>query len=199
MQIYKKNGGVTLLVLAITIIVLLILVGITLNFGLSSVNDVTDDRSRTELAMVEQAIVQQYTLLLTQNQDGKIATEISSNVLLEDDTDRPETLVGTRIANVSTLNSYGFVQYIVDYINTADMTYEEYYYLINQSDLEKLGVTYSDANKEHQERSYIVNYSTGEVFDIVNNIYQTTEDPIYLDRADSNSKIDTETYNFTDE
>lgn len=199
MQIYKKNGGVTLLVLAITIIVLLILVGITLNFGLSSVDDVTDDRSRTELAMVEQAIVQQYTLLLTQNQDGKIATEISSNVLLEDDTDRPETLVGTRIANVSTLNSYGFVQYIVDYINTADMTYEEYYYLINQSDLEKLGVTYSDANKEHQERSYIVNYSTGEVFDIVNNIYQTTEDPIYLDRADSNSKIDTETYNFTDE
>ena len=199
MQIYKKNGGVTLLVLAITIIVLLILVGITLNFGLSSVNDVTDDRSRTELAMVEQAIVQQYTLLLTQNQDGKIATEISSNVLLEDDTDRPETLVGTRIANVSTLNSYGFVQYIVDYINTADMTYEEYYYLINQSDLEKLGVTYSDANKEHQERSYIVNYSTGEVFDIVNNIYQTTEDPIYLDRADSNSKIDMETYNFTDE
>ena len=199
MQIYKKNGGVTLLVLAITIIVLLILVGITLNFGLSSVDDVTDDRSRTELAMVEQAIVQQYTLLLTQNQDGKIATEISSNVLLEDDTDRPETLVGTRIANVSTLNSYGFVQYIVDYINTADMTYEEYYYLINQSDLEKLGVTYSDANKEHQERSYIVNYSTGEVFDIVNNIYQTTEDPIYLDRADSNSKIDMETYNFTDE
>ena len=199
MQIYKKNGGVTLLVLAITIIVLLILVGITLNFGLSSVNDVTDDRSRTELAMVEQAIVQQYTLLLTQNQDGKIATEISSNVLLEDDTDRPETLVGTRIANVSTLNSYGFVQYIVDYINTADMTYEEYYYLINQSDLEKLGVTYSDANKEHQERSYIVNYSTGQVFDIVNNIYQTTEDPIYLDRPDSNSKIDTETYNFTDE
>ena len=199
MQIYKKNGGVTLLVLAITIIVLLILVGITLNFGLSSVDDVTDDRSRTELAMVEQAIVQQYTLLLTQNQDGKIATEISSNVLLEDDTDRPETLVGTRIANVSTLNSYGFVQYIVDYINTADMTYEEYYYLINQSDLEKLGVTYSDANKEHQERSYIVNYSTGEVFDIVNNIYQTTEDPIYLDRADSNSKNDTETYNFTDE
>ena len=87
----------------------------------------------------------------------------------------------------------------MDYINTADMTYEEYYYLINQSDLEKLGVTYSDANKEHQERSYIVNYSTGEVFDIVNNIYQTTEDPIYLDRADSNSKIDTETYNFTDE
>ena len=177
----------------------MILVGITLNFGLSSVDDVTDDRSRTELAMVEQAIVQQYTLLLTQNQDGKIATEISSNVLLEDDTDRPETLVGTRIANVSTLNSYGFVQYIVDYINKADMTYEEYYYLINQSDLEKLGVTYSDANKEHQERSYIVNYSTGEVFDIVNNIYQTTEDPIYLDRADSNSKIDTETYNFTDE
>ena len=32
MQIHEKNGGVTLVVLVITIIVLLILAGITLNF-----------------------------------------------------------------------------------------------------------------------------------------------------------------------
>ncbi len=200
MQIHEKNGGVTLVVLVITIIVLLILAGITLNFGLSTIYEVTDDRTGTELAMVEQALVQQYTLLITQNQDDRIATEISENVLLEDDTDRPEILIGTRIADVSTLNSYGFAKYIVDYINTSDMTYEEYYYLLDQSDLEALGVKYnSEEDQENQERSYIVNYSTGEVFDIVNKIYETTEDPIYLEGTDSNSKIDTETYNFTDE
>ena len=199
MQTHEKNGGVTLVILVITIIVLLIIVGITLNFGLSTIYEVTDDRTGTELAMVEQAIVQQYTLLITQNQDGKIATEISRNVLLEDDVNRPKILLGTRIADVSTLNSYGFVQYIVDYINTADMTYEEYYYLINQNDLEELGVTYNETEQESQERSYIINYSTGEVFDIVNKTYHTTEDPIYIDGTDSNSKIDTETYNFTDE
>ena len=200
MQIHEKNGGVTLVVLVITIIVLLILAGITLNFGLSTIYEVTDDRTGTELAMVEQALVQQYTLLITQNQDDRIATEISENVLLEDDTDRPEILIGTRIADVSTLNSYGFAKYIVDYINTSDMTYEEYYYLLDQSDLEALGVKYnSEEDQETQERSYIVNYSTGEDFDIVNKIYETTEDPIYLEGTDSNSKIDTETYNFTDE
>ena len=178
----------------------MILAGITLNFGLSTIYEVTDDRTGTELAMVEQALVQQYTLLITQNQDDRIATEISENVLLEDDTDRPEILIGTRIADVSTLNSYGFAKYIVDYINTSDMTYEEYYYLLDQSDLEALGVKYnSEEDQENQERSYIVNYSTGEVFDIVNKIYETTEDPIYLEGTDSNSKIDTETYNFTDE
>ena len=199
MQTHEKNSGVTLVILVITIIVLLIIVGITLNFGLSTIYEVTDDRTGTELAMVEQAIVQQYTLLITQNQDGKIATEISRNVLLEDDVNRPKILLGTRIADVSTLNSYGFAQYIVDYINTADMTYEEYYYLINQNDLEELGVTYNETEQESQERSYIINYSTGEVFDIVNKTYHTTEDPIYIDGTDSNSKIDTETYNFTDE
>lgn len=198
MHIYKKDNGITLVILVIVIVVLLIITGITLNFGLSTVNEVTDDRTGTEISMVQQAVIEQYTLLLTENQDGKIATEIVSDVSLEDDTDRPSLLIGTRIANNSTLNSYGFDNYIVDYSTTDNMKYEDYYYFLDKSDLEELGISNNnEKEQETQNRSYIVNYSTGEVFDTTNKKYYTSKDPIYLDGT--NSKINTETYNFTDE
>lgn len=197
MHIYVKNNGVTLVILAIVIIVLMIIVGVSLNSGLSSADEVADDRTGTELSIVEQAVIEQYTLLLTENQDGKIATKILEDVSLEDDTDRPSTLIGTRIANVSTLNSYGFNQYLVDYSNIDDMKYEDYYYFLDESDLEGLGISDNKSDEEIQNHSYIVNYSTGEVFDTKNKKYYTSKDPIYLDGT--NSKINTETYNFTDE
>ncbi len=197
MHIYVKNNGVTLVILAIVIIVLMIIVGVSLNSGLSSADEVADDRTGTELSIVEQAVIEQYTLLLTENQDGKIATKILEDVSLEDDTDRPSTLIGTRIANVSTLNSYGFNQYLVDYSNIDDMKYEDYYYFLDESDLEELGISDNKSDEEIQNHSYIVNYSTGEVFDTKNKKYYTSKDPIYLDGT--NSKINTETYNFTDE
>lgn len=197
MHIYVKNNGVTLVILAIVIIVLMIIVGVSLNSGLSSADEVADDRTGTELSIVEQAVIEQYTLLLTENQDGKIATKILEDVSLEDDIDRPSTLIGTRIANVSTLNSYGFNQYLVDYSDTDDMKYEDYYYFLDESDLEELGISDNKSDEEIQNHSYIVNYSTGEVFDTKNKKYYTSKDPIYLDGT--NSKINTETYNFTDE
>lgn len=65
MQFLRKNNAVTLTVLIITIIVLLIILGITLNYGLSTIYEVTDDRTGTELSMVQQAVAKQYTLLIT--------------------------------------------------------------------------------------------------------------------------------------
>lgn len=198
MKFLKKNSGITLTVLIITIVVLLIILGITIKYGLSTIYDVTNDRTGTELSMVQQAVIQQYTLLITKNEDGKIATEISSDVILENDTDRPSTLIGTRIADTSTLSSYGFVQYIEDYTNLADMKYEDYYYFLSENDLEELGIERNnETGEEFQERTYIVNYSTGEVFDTSNKTYYTSEDPIYLNGT--NSKVNTTTYNFTDE
>lgn len=198
MQVFRKQDGVSLSVLIITIIVLLIILGITLNYGLSTIYEVTDDRTGTEISMVQQAVIQQYTLLITENEDGKIAPEITSDVTLEDDSGRPSSLIGTRIYDISTLSSNGFVQYLIDYIDTTDMTYEEYYYFIDEADLSTLGIEQNnDSGEETKERSYIVNYSTGEVFDIANKTYYTSESPIYLEGTDT--KINGETYNFTDE
>ena len=167
MKVLRKKDGITLVVLVITIMVLLIILGITINYGLKTVYEVTDDRTGTELSMVQQAVMQQYTLLLTENEDGKIATEISSDISIEDDENRPSSLIGTRIADISTLTSYGFVQYLIDYIDLSDMKYEEYYYFLNESDLEELGIKQNnETGEETAEREYIVNYSTGEVFDI---------------------------------
>lgn len=198
MQVFRKKDGITLGVLVVTIIVLLIILGISLNYGLSTLHEVTDDRTGTEISMVQQAVIQQYTLLITENEDGKIATEISSDVTLEEDEDRPLTLIGTRITDISTLSSNGFVQYLVDYIDTSEMTYEEYYYLIDENDMRELGISQNnETGEEVTDRSYIINYSTGEVFDIANKTYYTSQDPIYLDGTDS--KINGDTYNFTDE
>ena len=198
MKVLRKKDGITLVVLVITIMVLLIILGITINYGLKTVYEVTDDRTGTELSMVQQAVMQQYTLLLTENEDGKIATEISSDISIKDDENRPSSLIGTRIADISTLTSYGFVQYLIDYIDLSDMKYEEYYYFLNESDLEELGIKQNnETGEETAEREYIVNYSTGEVFDITNKTYYTSEEPIYLDGTDS--KISSDTYNFTDE
>lgn len=198
MKVLRKKDGITLVVLVITIMVLLIILGITINYGLKTVYEVTDDRTGTELSMVQQAVMQQYTLLLTENEDGKIATEISNDISIEEDENRPSSLIGTRIADISTLTSYGFVQYLIDYIDLSDMKYEEYYYFLNESDLEELGIKQNnETGEETAEREYIVNYSTGEVFDITNKTYYTSEEPIYLDGTDS--KISSDTYNFTDE
>ncbi len=195
MQIFSKDSGITLVMLVITIIVLLIIVGITLTFGISNIDRVIDNRTTTELSIIEQAIIQQYTLLISENQDNKKATEISTDTLLEDDTERPLVLIGTRIADVSTLISNGFEDYLIDYTDKSNMTYEEYYYLLDEDDLDTIGIE-NNTNKI-EGRSYIVNYSTGEVFDIENKTYYISENSIYLEGT--NSELEEQTYNFTDE
>ena len=195
MQIFSKDSGITLVMLVVTIIVLLIIVGITLTFGISNVDRVIDNRTATELSVIEQAVIQQYTLLISENQDGIKATEISEDTLLEDDTERPLVLIGTRIADISTLISNGFEDYLIDYTDKSNMTYEEYYYFLDEDDLEAIGI--ENNSEEIAGRSYIVNYSTGEVFDIENKTYYTSKDSVYLEGT--NSKIEGETYNFTDE
>ena len=198
-KIMKKSDGVTLTAIIIMLMVILIICGISLNYGISTLQEVADNRTETELAVVQQAIVQQYTLLLTQNEDDKPAEEISSNVELTDDSDRPESLIGTRIADETELEDYGFTEYLINYSDYETMVYEYYYYYLDMEDLETLGVEMDSAmsSEESKERAYIVNYSTGEVFDIATESYYTSEDSIYLNG--SNSKINETTYNFTDE
>ena len=198
-KMISKNDGVTLTAIIIMLMVILIICGISLNYGISTLQEVADNRTETELSVVQQAIVQQYTLLLTQNEDDKPAEEISSNVELADDSDRPASLVGTRIADETELEDYGFTEYLINYSDYETMVYEYYYYYLDMEDLETLGVEMNSSisSEDAKERAYIVNYSTGEVFDIVTESYYTSEDSIYL--KGSNSKINETTYNFTDE
>ena len=197
-KIMKKNAGVTLIAIVIMVLIILIVCTISINYGLSTLEEVTDERTETELTVVQQAVVQQYTLLLTQNEDDKPATSISSDTTMANDSDRPSSLVGTRIADLAELEEYGFTEYIIDYSDYDTLVYEQYYYSLDMDDLEEIGVEMNISSEDDsRERAYIVNYSTGEVFDIATESYYNSDDSIYLNGT--NSKIDETTYNFTDE
>ena len=197
-KIMKKNAGVTLIAIVIMVLIILIVCTISINYGLSTLEEVTDERTETELTVVQQAVVQQYTLLLTQNEDDKPATSISSDTTMANDSDRPSSLVGTRIADLAELEEYGFTEYIIDYSDYDTLVYEQYYYSLDMDDLEEIGVEMNISSEDDsRERAYIVNYSTGEIFDIATESYYNSDDSIYLNGT--NSKIDETTYNFTDE
>ena len=83
------------------------------------------------------------------------------------------------------------------------MTYEQYYYILDENDLRTLGIQKGDVPTDgtSKSRSYIVNYSTGEVFDVANKKYQTdgnvTNESIYLEGT--SSSLNSTEYNYIDE
>ena len=206
MQMISKNrNGITLISLIITIIVLLIIVGITVRYGVSEIHDVQNKKMESEVSIVQEAVMQRYALVKSENQLGKIVSSHDSDVMLANDTNRPKEFLGKRLANPKTTlgKDFASVTLIKDYTSaTTGLTYEEYYYLLSESDLIALGIEKgSDLQFSNDTslkgRSYIVNYFTGEVFDIGNKKYYKTDisdkDPIYKQPT----TVDTTTQNYT--
>ena len=204
----KNNSGVTLVALVVTIIVLFIILGITLNYGLSELHDVSNKKMESELGIIQEAIMQRYALVKSSNQLGIVpTTKISSNTLLANDTGRPSGFIGTRLANSNDIANNGFtVTPECEYSSSSsDIPFEKYYYLLTQSDLITLGVekgadTAVSDDLTPKERSYIVNYFTGEVFDIANKKYyktdSTNDEQVYTKPTAVN--IDSKNYVFDD-
>ena len=130
--IENSTNGITLISLVITIIVLLIISGISKTGTIRGKDEAEASSQLSELNMVQHAILERYTKAQITN----------------------ETLPGTTMV-------ISDVQLILDDINSRtggniqlkgkDADYKK----LEQSDLEKLGITGKD--------TYIVNYSTGEV------------------------------------
>ena len=204
----KNNRGVTLVALVVTIIVLFIILGITLNYGLSELHDVSNKKMESELGIIQEAIMQRYALVKSSNQLGIVpTTQISSNTLLANDTGRPSGFIGTRLANSNDITNNGFTvtPECVYSSSSNDIPFEKYYYLLTQSDLITLGVekgadTAVSDDLTPKERSYIVNYFTGEVFDIANKKYyktdSTNDEQVYTKPTAVN--IDSKNYVFDD-
>jgi len=192
-RISKSKNGVTLIILVITIIVLFIILGITIQYGLSEIHDVSNKKTESELGIVQEAVMQRYALVKAEDQLGiVVGTAISSNVALDDDSNRPSGFVGTRLANPKTTLGRDFSEISLarDYTESTNssLAYEEFYYLLDESDLQDLGIEKGDDSKISDDvvaknRSYVVNYFTGEIFDIANKKYYKTDttkdDPIY--------------------
>ena len=199
MQKINKNG-VTLIVLIITIVVLAVLVGTIIEIARPEINVVKNKNIDIELSMVQEAVVQRYAIIKAENQIGISATSISEDINFEEDVNRPREIIGTRLSSSARISEEDFDETVIkkNYSVGVTQNYEDYYYLLDSNDLKKLGIKNS-INKS--ERKFIVNYSTGEVFDIKNKQYYKTNndnvDKTYV--QSSNVTINEVEYNFNDD
>ena len=135
----KENKGITIIALVVTIVVLLILASVTINGVIQGVDESEENKLLSELSMVQHAITQRYTKYeLTKDKDILVGTRIQTSTL----------------ENVPNTINWKVTQF--DEINNP----EREYYRVNKSDLVKLGLSGDDKT----DSSYVVNYSTGEVY-----------------------------------
>ena len=137
----KKEKGVTLISLVVTIVIIIILAGITLKIGSKDTKFSEDNAALTEIAMVQNAILQRKTKveLTGENYPGVI---ISQSVID----------INSVIEEINRKKSKD-----ENNIQLQDENLDNYYFLsTSNGGLEELGITNSDSD-------YIVNYKTGEV------------------------------------
>lgn len=165
MQKKKNEEGITLIALAITIVVLLILAGVSITSGNTSIDSANDDNNKASLNLVQQAISTQYqqTILLSQ-------TEITPDSSFSN---RPDGFIGTLITSTSEIDAEGISWVMAD----SYMYFEDYYYRLEKEDLRQLGLTNSDF-------VFVVNYKTGEVYN--ETLKETsTGEKLYIKALDS--------------
>lgn len=129
----RENNGITLVTLVITIILLIIISGISITGTISNQKEAESSTQIEELIMVQHAILERYT-----------KSQLTK-----------EALPGTQIEKQE-------VEAIISEINTTTGEIIQLkgteYYRLNESNLKSLGIT-----GEKAKDTYIVNYKTGEV------------------------------------
>ena len=131
----RKNKGITMVALVITIIILLILAGISVTGVIRGIDETNESTQISQLEMVQHALLERKTKA--------------------DLTKEKETLPGTTA-------NYTELQDLINEINTkssANITLrgnKEDYKELSTADLKELGI-------EKETNTFIVNYKTGEV------------------------------------
>ena len=154
----KKNEGITMLVLVITVILLLILSGISINTGNNIIKRANLENLKTNMLLIEvkgKEYVENGNFNLGTSFD-KLTDENEKNKRIEL---AKSKLKGTEITSVSDLNSnFGITQEQFQ----QEQTNLIFYYKLTKEDLEELGMSNEDSN--NQKGGYIIKYdkSTGE-------------------------------------
>lgn len=144
MQKIREEKGITLTILVITIIILLILIQVSLDLGFDSVDSVKDSKVKSELQLVGQATISEYTK----------AKQL--NYLIDDGITIPANFVGEEITGqgMNTLPSLPSETWA---LNESDAVGYKSYFRLTPEDLDKLYIT-------NVTDVYIINYYTGEVY-----------------------------------
>lgn len=141
----ENNKGITLIALAITIIVLLIIASVGTYSGVEALRDAKEEAQISELNMVKQPVVENYTKYLTTKNNMYIrGTKLNYSD------------VQAIISEINNSANETVSLKVNDYDTSGSSDITEYYYRLSESELKEMGVTQA-------QDSYIVNYKTGEV------------------------------------
>ncbi len=153
----KKQKGITLIALVITIIVLLILAGITINMSARGTQESEEDVLLSELGMIQNAILQRKTKadLTGESYPGETITK--AGIKLDD-----------VIANINANKASE-----EDTITRKDTNDGHYYVLTNSNN------GFRDLEIKSAKDEYIVNYETGEVINYTTNVTESGK-PLYI-------------------
>ena len=162
-KVINNEKGITLLALVITIVVLVILASITVNIGKEGIKESKEDAMLSELAMVQNAILQRKTKADLTQEDYPGETIATAGINLEE-----------VIEEINDNRASGEEE-----ISKKDSDNNHYYFLSTENGgLEALGITNS-------EDAYIVNYETGEVINYTTKLTGTGK-PLYIYAKEAN-------------
>ena len=133
----KSKKGITMITLAITLAVLMILTSIGLTFGTDAIKQTKDNKLVSELQMVQHAVLEQYT----KYQAVKDVSLLVGNKMTNQEVELIAQNLGIGLA------------IIPDTYSNKD------YYKLDKASLLELGINNS-------EDEYIINYVSGEVINI---------------------------------
>ena len=153
MKVTKENKGITLVALIITVIILIIIAGVSINYTIDGIQQTKDELLISELEQVQYIIGENYlNYIKTKNNVFLVGRKITNL---------------TEITNITNNLKIILVRIPNEYINNIEASYYE----INPTELKSLGI-------ENSENTYIVNYLTGEV---INKTEKKTSDgtPLY--------------------
>ena len=178
----KDNKGITLIALAITIIILIIIASVSTYSGVEALKDSRAEARKSEIKMIQQAVLENYALYQKTNDTNYLIGSATSIEEVQKVIDR---------INSSKSNEYSTISLKINY-NSEDIT--EKYYILEKADLKKMGFakTESDSTDESITKNiemdnYIINYKTGEVMNAT--LYVTSrKEPLYTSSIE-NTKV----------
>lgn len=143
----KRNKGITLISLIITIIIMVILASVmvaTIDGSDSSIETTSNNNKLFELQEIQQVVMETYIKYKqTGNKDYLVGTICSEEELLKYEEEFDKLTFKDR--------------------SDGKLNYSNYYILDNQNDLNKLDL-------QDSKDYYIVNYTTGEVFNYTSKV-----------------------------
>ncbi|MCI8272490.1 MAG: hypothetical protein HFJ55_00200 [Clostridia bacterium] len=167
----KNSNGITLIALAITIIIMMIIASVSIYVGNSNIKDAIENKQLAELGMIQQTVLEAYTKYqMTRNEAilvGEVVPYETVESLLKEIGEEPKIM---RQAGTGMIDPDGNIIDSIYY----DEPIECEYYRMSADSLKKLGITETD-----EEVTYIVNYSTGEVINETT-IKTTSGKPLYI-------------------